>query len=211
MPFQLSFVEQEDWERCVLGELCDVRVRLGSLAGKGFGSKEFGRVPLPRMKDADGWKEFCDSHLPLAKLVLQFDAVMTQAVLSHHVDWIEDDSTTTLLRSRAVWLYALLAHLQKPVHRDTQAMIRRLVLRLCKLRAERLSSLQEAAGTTDEQLQSIQLLIVIAGRYFGQASQSEIAGAVVPGALRLNSAAEQPSDEEDGDDSSFVFEEKDGL
>lgn len=140
------------------------------------------------MKDRRGWEKFCfgetalsvttgnsdeecdvqhpydvrpSGWTPQTRLLLQFDAVMTQAVLAHHVTWLE--RLPGLDEGRALWIYALLAHLDKPLHRDVEAVIRRLFLRLAALRAS-LPSL------SDRQLALLQILIVVAGRYFGQVS-----------------------------------------
>lgn len=215
---------QDDWERCVLAELSDIRLSLSIYRARGVGSKRFARVALPRMKDERGWERFCfgDSACsiqndepdfddrpagwpPRTRLVLQFDAVMTQAVLAHHVSWLE--AAPRLEQSRALWLYALLAHTEKPVHRDVEAVIRRLVLRLVALRSA-LPSLD------DPQLPLLQILLVVAGRYFGQvaarctsnaptvvaqAAKAEIEGLAVAEAVRLTTPAVPELQEEDLD------------
>lgn len=180
----------------MLADLCDLRVSLSTYKASGIGSKRFTRVALPRMKDRRGWEKFCfgeaassvtsaDSDeegneqryfdvrpagwTPQTRLLLQFDAVMTQAVLSHHVAWLE--VLPRLNEARALWIYALLAHLEKPLHRDVEAVIRRLFLRLAALRASLPSG-------SDQELTLLQILIVVAGRYFGQVSFSSRFGTV---------------------------------
>ena len=97
--------------------------------------------------------------LPSVRLLLQFDFVMTQRLVAMHVRWLD---SCALSHNRALWLYALLARLHKPLHRDTCAVLRQLVKRLLALR----DSCEEPAA--------LNALLVLAGRYFDQASADEI-------------------------------------
>ena len=97
--------------------------------------------------------------LPSVRLLLQFDFVMTQRLVAMHVRWLD---SCALSHNRALWLYALLARLHKPLHRDTCAVLRQLVKRLLALR----DSCEEPAA--------LNALLALAGRYFDQASPDEI-------------------------------------
>ena len=165
------------WARSVLADFSDLRLNLEAHSAAGVGSKNGSRMPVPRLKDRRGWHRFCfgetetcpDSSddedtvevetpqgtLPSVRLLLQFDFVMTQRLVAMHVRWLD---SCALSHNRALWLYALLARLHKPLHRDTCAVLRQLVKRLLVLR-------ESTEG---------RLLLVLAGRYFDQASPDEI-------------------------------------
>ncbi|GLD94281.1 hypothetical protein PINS_up002892 [Pythium insidiosum] len=99
------------------------------------------RTNVPRMNDQDGWHTFFFGRTPNdseptdsapldhgtpphLRLLLQFDQVLTRRLLAYHTNWLEDMSA--LSRARAVWIYALLARLDKPAHADVAAMLRQL-------------------------------------------------------------------------------------
>eukprot|EP01041_Mallomonas_annulata_P002008 gene2007-3902_t len=86
---------------------------------------------------------------PTPSLLMQFDQVMTQKVLSHHVSWLERKELSV---SRAAWIYALLARLEKPLYQDTAAVVRNLY-RIC---------------SESESIAVLNLLITISGLYFSQ-------------------------------------------
>lgn len=156
-----TFAVPVEWERSVLGDLTEARRLLEVYKARGVGSKRFPRVPVPAMKDNDAWKIFCDFQRPSVRVVLQFDAPMTQAILKHHISWAAEAELTT---DAGNWIYALLAHLDLPLHRDVAALLRRLVARLLQLRAN------------GGDLPLLQTLLVVAGRFFGQATPSELDG-----------------------------------
>ena len=110
-----------------------------------------------------------------------------------------------LTPARGRWLYALLARLEKPLHRETSASIRQLYRRCCALRyalsqTSSAISVDQAATTScslDEfqaQLGRLNMLISIAGSYFGQGEEYDAFNRVL-----MCEGAEQ-SDEEDCDD-----------
>lgn len=68
---------------------------------------------------------------------------------------------------RAMWLYALLAKIHRPLHPEVLAAIR-LLLRYC---AEKRANLKEGSNDTAELLPRLNLLIAISGGYFGQDEQ----------------------------------------
>mmetsp|Transcript_58371 Transcript_58371/g.68173 ORF Transcript_58371/g.68173 Transcript_58371/m.68173 type:complete len:130 (-) Transcript_58371:51-440(-) len=87
-------------------------------------------------------------------------------VLSHHVRWLVEDYFL-ILRSRFEWLYALLARMEKPLHREEAALLRRLLRNLRKRR------LDLGGAGADEQkyyplLPMMNILIAIAGLYSEQ-------------------------------------------
>lgn len=101
---------------------------------------------------------------PDSEVLLQFDQVLTQKLLGYQVDWLENSLVTP---QHAKWVYGLLARLEKPLHRDSVAVIRQLYRRCCYLR--KMLSIDNA--DFDTALASLNVLIVITGAYFGQGEE----------------------------------------
>ena len=88
--------------------------------------------------------------------------------------------------ARALWIYSLLARLEKPLYSETAALIRSLLRRCCELRvllANRI--LDQYRGDVETldisnidgvnyntELASLNIIITITGSYFGQAEES---------------------------------------
>ncbi|CAM9687749.1 unnamed protein product [Scytosiphon promiscuus] len=96
---------------------------------------------------------------PTMRLALQFDQVLTQRVLAFHADWLRDN---LLSRARAVWIYTLLACLEKPLGSETAALVREVLRRCCAQRSE-------VESPEDDNLPALNVIIAIAGRFFQQA------------------------------------------
>jgi len=105
-----------------------------------------------------------DGHLPTVSLLLQMEQIMARRVLGHHADWLEQGFPVT--KARCVWIYALLARLDKPIHRDDAAVLRRILKELCKAR-----NIDKQRKVDTE---AINVVIAIIGRYFEQSSFDEI-------------------------------------
>jgi Survival motor neuron (SMN) interacting protein 1 (SIP1) len=157
----------------------------GSAAARGQGEHHtlelpMNRIPVPAMKDRDGWCLFClgadaarvpdpdhyqlddeddgqrsdtrdrptksawrhqlppRGYAPDVALLLQLDQVMTRAVLSHLA---ESDAKGSSSSSRVgagaslcAWMYALLARLEKPLHRNDASTLYQLLKRLARER-----------------------------------------------------------------------------
>ena len=104
-----------------------------------------------------------EGYLPSTKLILQMDQVMIRKIISHHLYWIENG--WPISKQRGVWIYALLARLDKPLHREDAAMLRNLLKSLCKRR--NIESNMQFLGP-------INVLLAVIGRYFEQASFHEL-------------------------------------
>eukprot|EP00752_Nemacystus_decipiens_P018241 g16369.t1 len=136
--------------------------------GGGAGGPEGGRGgegeggPVEAGKRATG-KDWLQTHPhgtpPTMRLAMQFDQVLTQRVLAFHADWLRDN---LLSRARAVWIYTLLACLEKPLGSETAALVREVLRRCCAQRAEVESPL-------DDNLPALNVIVAIAGRFFQQA------------------------------------------
>ncbi|KAL7497034.1 hypothetical protein ACHAWT_005351 [Skeletonema menzelii] len=115
-----------------------------------------------------------DGHKPTSSLLLQIDQVLTRVLFHHHVDFL-CEWKFPLTRQRAAWIYALLARMNKPWHRDECCAVRK-VLRECCSRRWELSLPKEGDTSTEEnerkweQLALLNTLISITGIYYEQGS-----------------------------------------
>ncbi|KAK1736865.1 SIP1 domain-containing protein [Skeletonema marinoi] len=117
-----------------------------------------------------------DGHKPTSSLLLQIDQVLTRVLFHHHVYFL-CEWKFPLTHQRAAWIYALLARMNKPWHRDECCAVRK-VLRECCSRRWELSLPQEGDGSTVEndrkweQLAMLNTLIAITGIYYEQGSNA---------------------------------------
>ena len=75
-----------------------------------------------------------------------------------------------LIGTRCAWLYALLANLPEPLHRDTCAEVRRVAKAAAWIHAREVARevAPDGAGPSQEQ-RALAAVLVIAGVYFNQA------------------------------------------
>lgn len=107
-----------------------------------------------------------DGYEPSVSLLLQMDQVMIRRVLSHLTFYINRGwSTTSGTGRRAEWVYALLARLEKPLHRDDAAELFGLLKNLTLARSKIDLSRDEKDRNV---LSKLNVLIVIVGVYFEQ-------------------------------------------
>ncbi|CAI5714874.1 unnamed protein product [Hyaloperonospora brassicae] len=174
----LDRLPDEEWTRNLLADFAELRQLIArwecvgpppaEAHGAGDGANERARTKVPKMSDEDGWALFffgkpgfeTSATPPHLRLLLQFDQVLTRKLLDYHAAWLSEEATS-LSRARAVWMYALMARLDKPVHAGVAATIRQILRRCWILRCE----LEMPSGV---QLKSLNVLIVIAGHFFGQ-------------------------------------------
>ena len=123
---------------------------------------------------------------PSVSLILQFDQILTQRVLKHHVRWLEElrkqqtalsgwrehMKTTWRLPERCRWAYALLVNLASPLHRDPLADIRRLYVASASLYN---TALELKIGDTT--VRALAVVCVVAGRHFEQSGWCDMASA----------------------------------
>jgi survival of motor neuron protein-interacting protein 1 len=89
-----------------------------------------------------GYKSEYNPHLvppngypPTLSLLLQFDQVLTRFLFHHHIHFF-CEWESPLTRNRAAWIYALLARMEKPWHREECSAVRRLLRECCARRWE---------------------------------------------------------------------------
>jgi len=128
-------------------------------------------ISIPPMSDHEKWKVFCFgdqsikqensteySKQPLVSILSQLDSVGITTLLKHQIKWAD---TEDLTEERAMWLFSLLVRMEKPIPVDMSYLLRRLLRRLCTVRAELKSS-------SDSILPPLNILITIVSKYFNQ-------------------------------------------
>jgi len=118
-----------------------------------------------KTEDIPAWRKNLPEHgyEPSVCLLLQMDQVMVRRVLSHLAYYVNLGWSVTSGR-RAEWIYALLARLEKPVHRDDAAVLFGLLKKLTMARSK-----IDPGETNRSNLAKLNVLIVIVGKYFEQA------------------------------------------
>lgn len=123
------------------------------------------------------WRRYLQQHTtnggggmkPSVSLLMQMDQVMTRRVLSHLISWVVEDNFP-MSYQRSLWIYALLARLEKPLHRNECALLRTILRTCCQLRAEYTKEDEEGVNTSV--LPLLNVLIVIVGIYYEQGPQA---------------------------------------
>ena len=122
-----------------------------------------------------------NGHSPDVSLLLQFDQVLVRRVLSHLAYYVESGWCPANAQ-RSAWTYALLARLERPIHRDDASVMHGLLKALCRYRSEMVfstpgkdgvrSSNGGGGGAADSddrtRLARVNVLIAIIGIYFEQ-------------------------------------------
>lgn len=103
----------------------------------------------------------CMGYAPTTSLLLQMDQVLIRRVLGHLVHYIRDGWSPANAQT-AAWLYALLARLERPLHREDAATLFGLLKCLTKVRSN-----LDATDDKDK-ISKVNVLITIVGVYFEQ-------------------------------------------
>jgi survival of motor neuron protein-interacting protein 1 len=111
---------------------------------------------------------------PTVSLILQLDQVMVRRVLSHLIHYVIDGDFP-VTGKRGLWLYALLARLDRPIHRDDAVVLYSLLKKLTCLREQIPLSTDNAVAEgvgnearAIENIACINTIIAIVGIYFEQ-------------------------------------------
>jgi survival of motor neuron protein-interacting protein 1 len=100
-------------------------------------------------------------HAPSVRLLSQMDQVLVRRVLSHLSHYTSRGWKLT--QQRVAWIYALLARLEKPVHRDEASNLFALLKVLTRSRSK-----IDVKGGKQSELAHLNVLIVLIGVYFEQ-------------------------------------------
>ena len=127
------------------------------------------RDDLPKRDDENAWYLFCfegEGHAPLLSIVSSMDTMTRETVLSYHVDWL-DEKADFLDTQFAVWIYALLVGIDKPLSPSVASDIRSLLVKCCKMRSE-CNAGKKKKKKHENSLACLNIMITLAGTYFGQ-------------------------------------------
>lgn len=117
---------------------------------------------LDKVRKAPQKQSDCIQHLkknpPTSTAILRMDAICRAAALRKSISSFE--AASNLSNDDCLWLFALCAAVDAPLHADTCASLRCL-LRKC-------SGLLALKSEPDEEVAMLSILITIAGKYFGQ-------------------------------------------
>jgi survival of motor neuron protein-interacting protein 1 len=103
---------------------------------------------------------------PTTKLLSQFDQIIIRRLLSHHTKYVSAGCTITLKRMK--WIYAVLARLEKPIHRDEASVLTELLRSLSRARAKVNLGDDNDRGEDGEIMKAINVVILLVGLYFEQ-------------------------------------------
>lgn len=107
---------------------------------------------------------------PSTQIMSQFDQIIIRRLLSHHTRYVAAGCSVTVKRMK--WIYAILARLEKPLHRDEASVLTELLRELCRVRA--LVHLEDGGNDNVngngevEIVQSMNVVILLIGAYFEQ-------------------------------------------
>ena len=153
------------WVKDLLKDFTEVR---DSFFSKVRDSNE--RNDLPKRDDENAWYLFCfegEGHAPLLSIVSSMDTLTRETVLSYHVNWLDDKSDYILDAQFAVWIYALLVGIEKPLSPSVASDIRRLLVTCSRMRSE-CSAGKKNKKELEKSLACLNIMITLAGTYFGQ-------------------------------------------
>lgn len=95
---------------------------------------------------------------PLLSVILGMDSVARVSMLRKYINSLE--TKNALSRNDCIWLFALCAAVDTPLHADMCAAVRSLLRKCASLRAEK--------SKLDDEVVMLNILVTIAGRYFKQ-------------------------------------------
>jgi survival of motor neuron protein-interacting protein 1 len=124
---------------------------------------------------------------PTTRLMCQFDQIIIRKLISHHTRYVAAGCIVTVKRIK--WLYAILARLDKPLHRDEASVLMELLRELCRVRSRIVLDDDDGKGEpgcidvhSEKQrekenkldiIKSINVVILLIGVYFEQYSHIE--------------------------------------
>lgn len=191
----LDLIPSKDWVQAFLKDFSDLRAVLPNTSAL----QEYTVEDLPPIRNKAVWKSLCFGpsrsneilfdfqedantsstdeeafpkenvcevvvHSPVLRVLLRLDEVSRATLFRYHVSWLKEQSN--LAYDRAVWLFALAAVVDSPLDDQTSAAFRDLLRKCAELRLEK--------KLDNEELHMLNILVTIAGEYFGQAEHSSV-------------------------------------
>ncbi|CAK4627287.1 hypothetical protein LEN26_014672 [Aphanomyces euteiches] len=147
----------------VLSEFADLRQYLNYVEATLVARQDrLDNLTFPKMSEEAQWRAFFTANSPAVKVLLQMDQVLTQRLLYTMLNWLEDtdnaEDIPRVSRLRAVWLYGLLARLEKPLVAEMDACVRD-IFRWCWIARD--------TTPTDSERECLNVLVCICD-FFGQ-------------------------------------------
>eukprot|EP00250_Pteridium_aquilinum_P017148 c23475_g1_i2 orf=236-1324(-) len=189
-----NLLPSKEWVQAFLKDFSELRAVLSNSSAP----HEDGLEDLPSIRNKSVWKSVCfgrsrstdpcdeqeDSnttceptdalpketvsddiaHSPCLKVLLRLDEISRATLFRYHVLWLNEQSQLTY--DRAMWLFALAAAVDSLLDDQTSAAFRDMLRKCAELRVRKTA--------VDEELYMINILMTIAGEYFGQAEDSGI-------------------------------------
>ncbi|XP_020900857.1 gem-associated protein 2 [Exaiptasia diaphana] len=176
------------WQMQQTADFADIRQKIARFQAKNKKTSNQCDVTLPNKNDEQQWRLFClgrsygcernsteidssesnstimdsqDGALPLSSILFRMNQVTVQQVLEYHVNWLEQE---TYSHVQGRWLYSLLACLEKPLLPETVSLLRTLARHCAQHRMKEV----EKNSDDDELVVSLNLIITLVTRYFGQ-------------------------------------------
>jgi len=159
-----------EWQEMMVLNFQNLRDMLEEVKKNGNINKD--NVKMPHYRDINAWKSFCfpkgdfdkkfvdETKLPLLDYIVSFEEFTITSLIENHINWLIESGFSL---HRAHWIYALLVRLEKPLLPETSSKLRELILFCCKERSQ-----IPPNDKTNPLLPSLNILITIIDKYFGQ-------------------------------------------
>lgn len=158
-----GFAPSRDWQKHQVSSFSATRQKLARHKALMKNKREKCPIKLPRPEDKSKWKSICygcasPTVVPLLSIMATMPQHVVETVISYNTSWIQEEGFRSEM---GVWLYALLACLEKPLHPEACSTIRALA-RACAMARKVLTS------KDDERLPPLNLIICLIAQYFSQ-------------------------------------------
>eukprot|EP00268_Persea_americana_P049245 TRINITY_DN5265_c0_g1_i1.p1 TRINITY_DN5265_c0_g1~~TRINITY_DN5265_c0_g1_i1.p1 ORF type:complete len:441 (-),score=100.77 TRINITY_DN5265_c0_g1_i1:178-1500(-) len=154
----VHLLPSKHWQEVFLADFSDLRQVLAQLENS---SDEYLRKLPPISSDGSsktrGNQEVL-KNIPTVSAILGMDAVSRASMLRARIDSLE--TADTVSRVDCLWLFALCAAVDIPLNAEMGASLRCLLRKCASLRAQK--------SDTDDEVVMLNVLVTIAGSYFGQ-------------------------------------------
>lgn len=151
-----NLLPSKDWENVFLADFSELRQEITVLQSS-CEEPSLDNVCKAPSKQSDCIQQL-KKNPPTLTAILGMDAVCRAAALRKSISSFE--AASNLSKDDCLWLFALCAAVDTPLHADTCASLRSLLRKCSGLLALKLES--------DEEVAMLSILITVAGKYFGQ-------------------------------------------
>ncbi|XP_068641513.1 uncharacterized protein [Aristolochia californica] len=160
-PCPQHLMPSEQWEKSFLEDFSLLRLVLSELE---ISRDNHLHLAPPVSSGEEACKADIDvlaksKNVPTLSSILKMDVISRASKLRNHIGLFE--TANTLSRDNCLWIFSLCAVLDTPLDADMSASFRFLLRKCSSLRAKRLEY--------DDEVVMLNMLVTIAGKYFGQA------------------------------------------